>query len=88
MWEIAQDGDRIEGIAGSLIIPANYATGDNALGRVLLPKKSYFPVSLFGLSGVTAGNMYKAANNGGLVATSDKNEALFIAIDNRYIIGT
>ena len=88
MWKIAQDGDRIDGIAGSWIIPANYATGDNALGRVLLPKKSYFPVSLFGLSGVTAGNMYKAANNGGLVATSDKNEALFIAIDNRYIIGT
>ena len=88
MWEIAQDGDRIDGIAGSWIIPADYAAGDNAFGRVLLPKKSYFPVSLFGLSGVTAGNMYKAANNGGLVATSDKNEALFIAIDNMYIIGT
>lgn len=88
MWEIAQNGDRIDGIAGSLIIPADYAAGDNAFGRVLLPKKSYFPVSLFGLSNVTTGNMYKAANNGRLVATSDKNEALFIAIDNGYIIGT
>ena len=86
MWEIAQDGDSVDGIAGSWIIPADYADGDNAFGRILLPKKSYFPASLFGLS-ITAGNMYKATNNGKLTTTSNRNEASFIAIDNSYIMG-
>lgn len=87
MWEIAQDGDMVDGVAGNWMIPIDYADGDNVFGRILLPKKSYFPVGIFGLSGVTAGTMYKAANEGKLVTTEDKSEASFIAVDSSYLIG-
>ena len=87
MWEIAQDGDMVEGVAGGYMIPIEYADGDNVFGRILLPKKSYFPVGIFGLSDVTAGMMYKAANGGKLVTTEDKSEASFIAVDSGYLIG-
>lgn len=87
MWEIAQKGDMIDGVAGNWMIPIDYADGDNVFGRILLPKKSYFPVGIFGLSGVTAGTMYKAANNGKLVTTEDKSEASFTAVDSSYLIG-
>ena len=87
MWEIAQEGDMIDGVAGNWMIPIDYADGDNVFGRILLPKKSYFPVGIFGLSDVTARTMYKAANNGKLATTEDKSEASFIAVDSSYLIG-
>lgn len=87
MWEIAQDGDMVDGVAGNWMIPIDYADGDNVFGRILLPKRSYFPVGIFGLSGVTAGTMYKAANSGKLVTTEDKSDASFIAVDSGYLIG-
>lgn len=87
MWEIAQEGDMVDGVAGNWMIPIDYADGDNVFGRILLPKKSYFPVGIFGLSGVTAGTMYKAANDGKLITTEDKSDASFIAVDSSYLIG-
>lgn len=87
MWEIAKDGDKIEGVAGDMIIPIDYANGENMYGRILLANKSLFPISMFGLSTVNVGSMYKASNNGRLVSTSNKDEASFIAIDSKYLKG-
>lgn len=87
MWEIAQDGDMVEGVAGNWMMPIDYVDGDNAFGRVLIPKKSYFPVSLFELSPTRVGTMYKAANDGKLAITEDKSEASFITVDSNYLIG-
>ena len=87
MWEIAKDGDKIEGIAGDMIIPIDYANGENMYGRILLANKSLFPISMFGLSTINVGSMYKASNNGRLVSTSNKDEASFIAIDSKYLKG-
>lgn len=87
MWEIAKDGDKIEGVAGDMIIPIDYANGENMYGRILLANKSLFPISMFGLSTINVGSMYKASNNGRLVSTSNKDEASFIAIDSKYLKG-
>ena len=87
MWKIAKDGDKIEGVAGDMIIPIDYANGENMYGRILLANKSLFPISMFGLSTVNVGSMYKASNNGRLVSTSNKDEASFIAIDSKYLKG-
>lgn len=87
MWEIAKDGDKIEGVAGDMIIPIDYANGENMYGRILLANKSLFPIGMFGLSTVNVGSMYKASNNGRLVSTSNKDEASFIAIDSKYLKG-
>lgn len=87
MWEIAKDGDKIEGVAGDMIIPIDYANGENMYGRILLANKSLFPISMFGLSTVNVGSMYKASNNGRLVSTSNKDEASYIAIDSEYLKG-
>ena len=87
MWEIAKDGDKIEGVAGDMIIPIDYANGENMYGRILLANKSLFPISMFGLSTINVGSMYKASNNGRLVSTFNKDEASFIAIDSKYLKG-
>ena len=87
MWEIAKDGDKIEGVAGDMIIPIDYANGENMYGRILLANKSLFPIGMFGLSTVNVGSMYKASNNGRLASTSNKDEASFIAIDSKYLKG-
>ena len=87
MWEIANDGDKIEGVAGDMIIPIDYANGENMYGRILLANKSLFPIGMFGLSTINVGSMYKASNNGRLVSTSNKDEASFIAIDSKYLKG-
>ena len=87
MWEIAQDGDMVEGVAGNWMTPIDYADGDNVFGRVLIPKKSYFPVSLFELPPTRVGTMYKAANDGKLAITKDKSEASFITVDINCLIG-
>lgn len=86
-WKLAQDGDMVEGIAGEFLAPSVANVGDNPCGKILYPTKSYFPISLFGLSGVTAGNLYKAGADGTLVITTNRSEASFVAVDSGYLIG-
>lgn len=86
-WKLAQDGDIVEGVAGEFLAPSVANVGDNPCGKILYPTKSYFPVSLFGLSGVTAGNLYKAGADGTLVLTTDRSEASFVAVDSGYLFG-
>lgn len=86
-WKLSQDGDMVEGIAGEFLAPSVANVGDNPCGKILYPTKSYFPISLFGLSGVTAGNLYKAGADGTLVITTNRSEASFVAVDSGYLIG-
>lgn len=86
-WEIANEGDSIDGVAGELIIPQEYSSGKEVLGRILIPKKSYFNAWFFGVSGFAKGALFKAANGGKLQLTENKLEASFIAVDSEYLIG-
>lgn len=83
-WKLAQEGDKAEGIAGYILPPS--VNGENIYANIINPKKALFTAVYYGLN-ISKGNYIKVINEGKLSKTANKDEASFIAIDDKYFSG-
>lgn len=73
-WRIANEGEKAQGFSLETITPNSY-------GKVALLKKNTFSREVCSIwSSMTAGTLYKAGENGSVVATTEREKAILVAL--------